>query len=153
MSLEKHTNMSPLRSVHTSWHLMAKKHNLIRLIAFFDDAVPPVKWIIHQHWIILLMDPDIVAAVGSHPQITYRRGKSIRDCLVKSHYAPLPPQGSWLNRKMVGCFRCSGCSACPYITTGKWFVRNNTSKSFFIKHHISCRSTGVIYRATWPCVL
>lgn len=91
--------------------------------------------------------------LGPYQQITYRGGTIIRDHLVRSHYVPPPSPGTWLNRKTVGCFHCSGCIAWTHITPGKPLVSKNTSKTFLIKDLISCRCTGVIYLATCLCGL
>lgn len=65
--------------------------NIFRLIASYDEAEASVKHILCQHWKILLLDPDIADTVGPVTQVTYRRGMSVRDHLVRSHAVPPSP--------------------------------------------------------------
>lgn len=55
-----------------------------------------------QYWGILKTDPDLKDISLHYPQVTYRRGRSLRDRLVHSHYTPIKKTGTWLDRKPVG---------------------------------------------------
>lgn len=55
----------------------AHRQKLTRLIATFDDVASPVRNILHHHWKVLLIDPDIGAYIGQVPQITCRHEKSL----------------------------------------------------------------------------
>lgn len=62
----------------------------ILLIATFCNAAGPIRTIIKKHWKVLIMDPDLTPHIGPTPQITYRRGKSIIDYVVQSHFILTP---------------------------------------------------------------
>lgn len=97
------------------------------------------------------MDPDIANFVGDTPQLTFRRRQNLRDKLVHSHFSPPTPTGTWLDRQIQGCYRCSGYVACDYICRGPKFVGSVTNREFRIFHFINCRSMRVVYLITCSC--
>lgn len=124
---------------------------IVRVIGTFDEASGPIKKILTKHWNILGLDPDLRDVVGTYPQVTYRRGSSLRDKLTKSHLAPISRPGNWLTRQPIGCFKCSGCVACAFIEVGSFFVSSQTGRRHQISQFFNCRSSLVIYRAKCLC--
>lgn len=40
------------------------------------------------------------------------------------------------SRRVQGCYRCSGCVTCSYLTTGNSYTITNTSRTYVIKHFV-----------------
>ncbi|CAJ0945806.1 unnamed protein product [Ranitomeya imitator] len=57
-----------------------------RFITRFSNGAEEIRKILQKHWQILCMDPDIKESIHIAPQLTFRRGRSIKDRLVHSHY-------------------------------------------------------------------
>lgn len=121
------------------------------MIGTFDEASSPIWKILNRHWDLLRLDPDLLDTVGTRPQITYRKGKSIKDRLVHSHLDPPVQPSSWLSSQIRGCYRCGKCISCRFILTGPYFVSNQMGQKFNIPYYINCKTTFVIYKATCKC--
>lgn len=95
-----------------------------RIIGTYGQRSREVTDVLRRYWNILKADPDLEDALPTHPQVTYRRGCSIRDRLVHSVYNPPKTSGTWLDRKPLGTFRCGkNCVACPFIQQSKTFKK------------------------------
>lgn len=58
----------------------------VRVIARYDQRAEEAARVVKHFWDILKIDKDITDILPSKPQITYRRGRSLRDRLVHSFY-------------------------------------------------------------------
>lgn len=76
------------------------------IIGTYDEAAGSIRDILTRHWGILNLDPDLRDIVGLRPQITYRKGPSLRDRLMKSHVDPPAHPSNWLTSQMRGCYHC-----------------------------------------------
>ncbi|CAN2390837.1 hypothetical protein PRIEUP_LOCUS874, partial [Pristimantis euphronides] len=121
-----------------------------RLIFTYNSSSAQIRSIIASKWHILQLDPDLQACVAEHPTITYRRGRSLRDRLVNSHFLERRG-GSLLEREIPGCFPCGNCSFCNVVIRTKKFQDRVSGHEYVIKHFINCKSKGVIYRITCIC--
>lgn len=110
-----------------------------------------VRKILEKHWGILGLDESLEGLVPSRPLITFRKGRSLRDRLVHSHFLEAKDNKTWLDRKPMGCFRCSDCSFCKYIVQSKNFQSATSGCIYSIRDFINCKSVGLIYMATCPC--
>lgn len=68
-----------------------KDDETLRIISTFDAAVPEVREILNTFWPILKRDPFVAEFISDKPPIVFRRGRSVGDFLVHSHYIPPPP--------------------------------------------------------------
>lgn len=84
----------------------------MRIIGQIDIQAYEVRKILTKYWSVLLLDNEIRDFLPSRPMITYRKGRSLRDRLFKSHFDPPKPIGTWLDRKPRGCFPCGTCKFC-----------------------------------------
>lgn len=109
--------------------------------------------ILNKYWNLLLLDPDLRDPLPSKPAITFRRGRSLRDRLVRSHYVRENNPGTWLDRRPIGSFKCCNCCYCKHISTGKDFTSVATGATYQIREFVNCRSVRVIYQATYLCPL
>lgn len=114
----------------------------------------PERWeIISSYWWLLLADPDAAELLAPRPLITYKKGRSLKDRLVRSHYCIEQPTGMWLDCKSLGSFRGGNCSFCDNIERTRNFTSATTGRKCIINDFINCRSTGVICLATCTCQL
>ncbi|XP_056404927.1 uncharacterized protein LOC130296905 [Hyla sarda] len=126
----------------------------IRLIGTFDERSEQVKKILGRYWGILKTDPHLKDVLSDHPSITFRRGRSIRDFVVHSHFEREEVSGSWLARKPIGTFRCGGnCIACPFMDKSKTFKNDHTGEEFKIRDFANCKTSGVVYLCRCTCPL
>lgn len=122
-----------------------------RIIGQFDDQSQEVRNVLNKYWNLLLLDPDLRELLPDKPAISFRKGRSLRDRLVRSHYVRERNPRTWLDRRPVGSFKCGRCSFCKQIKTGREFTSSVTGSAYEIRDFINCRSVGVIYQATCPC--
>lgn len=62
----------------------------MRIIGQFDIQAHKVRKILKKYWNVLLLDNVLRDILPNTPMITYRKGQSIRDRLVKSHFDTPP---------------------------------------------------------------
>ncbi|XP_056380387.1 uncharacterized protein LOC130275860 [Hyla sarda] len=127
--------------------------NSVRLIGTYDNQSERVKNILKRYWPLLRSDQDLNDIVSPYPMITFRRGRSIRDRLVHSHFVEPTRQGTWLDRKPLGTFRCGRCRACSNIQQSKSFTSVVTGREYTIRDFANCDTEGVIYVGTCTCPL
>lgn len=121
---------------------------LIWAIGQYDDHLKEVRDIINKYWNLLLLDPNFKDLLPDKPAITFRKGRSLRDRLVQSHYVRESNPGTLLDRRSIGSFKCGKCCYSKYINTGKNFTSAATVMTYQIRDYVNCRSVGVIYQAT-----
>ncbi|OCT85330.1 hypothetical protein XELAEV_18023496mg [Xenopus laevis] len=112
-----------------------------------------IKHIVQTHWHHLQTDAILGSVCQDIPMFAYKRGKNLRDVLVKadnkSHYVTQ----HFLSNPQPGNFRCYNCSVCNSMLQGTSFAHPRTAQRFQIKHRITCQSTHVIYMIVCPCGL
>lgn len=124
---------------------------ITRIIRTYDEAATPIREILRRHWGILQLDPDLREIIGPRPQITYRKGPSLRDRLIKSHFELTPDPPNWLLSNTKGCYCCSGCVACTHIQIGRHFTSHIQGRRYEIKFLLNCKFTFVVYKADCKC--
>lgn len=117
----------------------------------FDNESRNVRNILEKYWEILKNDHDIAGCIPTHPGITFRRGRSLRDHLVHSHYEAPRLEGTWLKRRINGMFRCGQCRACHFVNKTKEFQSSQTGDRFVIRDFVNCKTKGLVYICTCPC--
>lgn len=60
-------------------------------------------------------------------------------------------EGTWLDRKINGTFKCGSCKACPFVCRSKVFVSVNTGKSFTMRDFANCCTKGLVYLCKCSC--
>lgn len=122
----------------------------LRIIGQYDICSTQVRRTLGKYWDILKLDPSLEGIVPSSPLITFRKGRSLRDRLVNSHFTDKGSTGTWLQRPK-GCFKCTDCSFCSYVTPSKSFKSSVTNIVYDIKDFINCKSENLVYMCTCPC--
>lgn len=87
--------------------------------------------IIKKHWSMLRSAHPSVPEFNNPPLPSYRRGRTIRDRLVKSDQFSIPnPRATFLGPKNTGSFPCLSCIQCSSMIKGKSF--SHTLKGYEI---------------------
>lgn len=122
----------------------------IRFITTYSSGSEQIRDLLKNNWSILCSDPEIREVVCDVPQLTFRKGRSLRDHLVHSMYRTQAETKHFFP-SVLGSFRCSGCVACPHIKISKQFTSTTTTRTYRIRDFINCRTEGVVYLATCIC--
>lgn len=117
---------------------------MVRLIGTFDAAAPIIKNIVATYWPILKRDSIASEFVGDFPSVMFRKGRSIGEHLVRSHYTPIKAEGNWLDRKVVGTYS---------IQVIKQLQSPHTGLTYAARDFFNCRTSGVVYMAMCDCPL
>lgn len=122
-------------------------------VSDFSQLSPSIRDIIYRHWHIL--SHSYPAVFSDRPLMSFRRGKTLSNYLVKSDLGPLATsvQQTITGSANPGTFPCLSCAQCGNVTKGPYFTHPSTGKRFRIKGHFSCRSSYIIYLIKCPCGL
>ncbi|OCT78183.1 hypothetical protein XELAEV_18029290mg [Xenopus laevis] len=108
---------------------------------------------VKKHWHHLQTDAIIGARCQEAPMLAYKRGRNLKDMLVKgnnkAHYS-IP---HFLQNPKPGNYKCFNCSICNSMIQTTSFSHPRTSQRFQIKQRITCQSTYVVYALVCPCGL
>ncbi|CAJ0945100.1 unnamed protein product [Ranitomeya imitator] len=132
-------------------HKREDSDDVLRIIGTFDAQHQEVRRIFSRHWDVLRFDPDLRDRVGERPNITFRKGRSLRDMLVHSQYQRPRPRDTWLHRRPCGFFKCGDCSLCKWMRPCKKFQSSTTGKIFYQREFSNCKTEGVVYVASCSC--
>lgn len=105
-----------------------------------------IRDILTKHWPIWMTDNKVKRFIGDHPELTFRKTKSICDHLVSSHY-----RGSSRGDPCLRCgaYRCGACEYCPYIDNVQTKILPNGRHHEI--HFVNCKTAGVVYLMTCDC--
>lgn len=107
---------------------------------------------------VLRIDEDLEEIIPKSPQVTFRKGRSLRDRLAHSHFIPLPPKKALglKKKKTVGTFRCaSNCLACLFINQTKQFQSHSSGIKYKIRDfaHFNWKESICDGLCTYDCPL
>ncbi|CAJ0958160.1 unnamed protein product [Ranitomeya imitator] len=127
----------------------------VRFISTSNCQWNRIREILNRHWSVLQTDAILASHLTKFPLMTQRRGKNLKDNLVRSHYVAKNKTSNFLDAgsPRVGCYPCGSCVACPNILRCGTFRTSDGSREFKIRDFISCNTSFVIYYATCPCSL
>lgn len=117
-----------------------------RCILTFSNQHQTIRNIMEKHWFLLKEDPILTNYVADNQSITFRRAKSLKDNLVRSHFTDTPTDLS----KHPVTTPCGNCESCPYLDTRNKVTLPN-GEEWTQKYSASCWSTGVIYLLQCAC--
>lgn len=78
-----------------------KEGDGMRIITTYDGRSEDAVNIIKKYWDILKADPDLTDVITGRPQVTFRKGRSLKDRLIHSHYVLKRKEGTWLDRRPI----------------------------------------------------
>ena len=118
----------------------------------FHPSLPSISKIVRKHWQVMVDDDPRLERIFPTPSVVaYKRGKNLRDLLVRAKVCTLRKS----NRKKPGYSSCdrgffNQCLTCALIPKNgiKTHQCNKTKKTFKIDSPVNCVTTNVIYRIT-----
>lgn len=115
-----------------------------------------IKSAFRKHWHILESDPELTTIFKNPPLYVNKKGKSLRDRLVRASFnlkGGSSPAQTRLRPLPNGNYRCGNCAQCNNTFKTSHFSHPHTGKKFPINSVITCSSTHVIYMIRCPCGL
>ena len=115
----------------------------------FSPATAKIPGIMKKHFPLLQQGNTTKAVFPKHPTTSYRRGRTLRDLLVKAGH-PFPLQNEHGTPLPNGFFKCPSqrCIVHKHITNTSNFRSTVTNQEYPITSHITCKSSWVIYLIT-----
>lgn len=113
----------------------SKQLDTVRIETTYSSHHQLVEEAIGKHWHLLTGDPILRKYIKEYPQLTYRKGRSLKDRLVQSHFQEASP----MIKARKGMYKCGICEYCNWILEGPSFVLPNgcTHK---IGHYVDCQT-------------
>ncbi|KAM4044953.1 uncharacterized protein ACNLHF_008801 [Anomaloglossus baeobatrachus] len=122
-----------------------------RFISTYCRQWEQIRGVLNKHWAILQTEPSLEGYLPDRPMMTARRGRSLKDMLVHSHYVAKTPPLFGCGPQRVGCYPCGSCRGCKNIIRATTFCSADGLREYSIRVYISCNTSGVIYYATCGC--
>lgn len=127
--------------------LFGRRHkepsSTVRLITTYNSQHNKVKEILNRHWYLLTNDAILNKYVKNYPEITFRRAKSIRDKVTRSHFDTLNGVGE-SQGQTNGTWKCEKCDFCSWIYVNQSMYLPN-GKMHTIHHFVDCQTIGIVY--------
>ena len=124
-------------------------------IITYNPHNPPLRKWLEQFHHILLSDPKMSKVRPKAPTIAFRQAPNLRQRLVKSTLKVLPFENlEDVEILEAGCYKFQHprmgrpCVTCPRIFESKTFSSSYTKQSYKIRHHLTCKTSYVIYLVT-----
>lgn len=117
-----------------------------RCILTYSNQHQSICQIFEKYWFLLREHPILSGYVAERPLITYRRARSLRDELVRSHFVDPTVR----HRESPTTSPSGSCDACPFLDTRERVTLPN-GDLWVQKQSASCHSTGVIYLLQCVC--
>ncbi|XP_053568770.1 protein lin-9 homolog [Bombina bombina] len=105
---------------------------------------------IKEEWKLIEADGTLPFKRWEVPRLAYRRGRSLRDSLMKTDVSPLTDKQLWLKKKN-GCYKCLSCVTCNSMQTGNSYQHPERKKKYKIHWFLTCTTTHIIYLLNCPC--
>lgn len=123
-----------------------KSSTSTRIITKYNRQHAKLRSIYNKYWYLLAADQKVCKFIGSHPEITYRRSRSLVDTLVTSHHISI----NSIKNKSPGTYPCGRCNFCRFIISGRSVELPNGS-TWTPKHRTNCQSVGSVYLMICSC--
>ena len=110
----------------------------------FHPSLPSINKIVKKHWEVMVdSNQNLKRCFSVPPMIAYRRGKNLRDNLIKAKVSSKRKS----SRRKNGCKPCGqACQSCWVLQTSKTHTNPRTKQSWPINSAINCNSTNCIYK-------
>ncbi|XP_053573516.1 P43 5S RNA-binding protein [Bombina bombina] len=127
--------------------------NRLTYLTTYTADKKEVPGIVRDQWNIVTSDPTLPFTTMGPPRVTYRRGRSLRDTLVKVDPVDSYKKTTWLQSPKVGCYRCLGCTTCSGLSNTKTFSHPHTNRKCTIRYRVTCTTEFIVYLLHCPCGL
>ena len=122
-----------------------QSRKVFRLVLDYNPSLPSIGKILHSHRHLIDNSPFLAKIFPKGSIIpSFRRAKNIKEI-------PARPRRTDLNRReRQRCFKCKGkCDLCKkFLVESDHFCSASTSRSYFIRQHLHCKSKNVAYLIT-----
>ena len=110
----------------------------------FHPSLPSIQKIVKKHWEVMVdSNQNLKRCFSAPPMIAYRRGKNLRDHIIKAKVSSKRRS----SRRKNGSKPCGqGCQSCWVLKTSKTHTNPRTKQSWPINPSINCNSTNCIYK-------
>ena len=122
-------------------------------IITYNPHNPPLKGWLKEAFIVLQTDRKMKKIYQKPPSVTFRQARNLKQILVRNRLRELPyPDSS--DVPAPGCKRHDhgnrgrACMLCPRLHESKEFKSNFTGLTYRIRHHLTCKSSYVVYLVT-----
>ncbi|CAJ0966254.1 unnamed protein product, partial [Ranitomeya imitator] len=104
-------------------------------------------YVLSKYWPILKQDHAIQQFLLDRPLITAKlnTGRSLLSLCTQNIFLVGSQSPKW------GTWCCANCKGCKYIVKTNVFIDSSGEKEYKILHYINCRTSCVIYLATYLC--
>ena len=118
---------------------------IIPFVCTFNPSLPNIGKTINQYWGLLKNSSkqSVINLYECKPIVAYKRPCNLQDVLIHSNF-----NNSVTKECKVSKCRRTRCSHCKHITESTEFSSSVLSKSFQVKHNLTCSSSDVVYLIT-----
>lgn len=155
-----------------SFNKFTKGGPFLPLIINFDNRFnirPTLNKVLENWWTnYILINPDLYTFIDSHPQLVFKKGKTLSNFLVKNKISVnLPHNTNSLildetdaeninileeldleNNPRVSTCNIKRCLCCNYINPNYTFRSTNTNNNYYFNTSMNCNVSNVIYLIT-----
>ena len=121
-----------------------KDDNREALVLTYHPNLPQISKIVKKHWAVMVAeDPKLKKVFGAPSVVGYRRGKSLKDHLVRAKL----PAGKKSGRWKCGFKDCGGsCVTCILSENATSHTNSITGETWKIHTELNCKSSNVVYK-------
>lgn len=131
-----------------------KQMERIPFVSTYTEESSRIGQVINKHWSILKDSFTQIPGFQKPPLLSYRKGVSLKDRLVKSEIqVERGLKQTHFGSARKGSFPCLSCVNCRIMQKGEVFTHPNTGKRYDLKHFLTCNSEWVVYIIWCPCKL
>ena len=130
------------------------KSNHIPFVTKYNRTLPSIGEILHRHWNLLQLNPNIKVSFTEPLVLAYKRCPNLRDFLgsntVENNRVKRKQKQSKEGQSKL-CLTRDGNLYCTQIVNTSTFKNNVTNRTYNIYHNLTCKSRYIIY--VMECVL
>ncbi|XP_045194931.2 amidase-like [Mercenaria mercenaria] len=111
--------------------------DIVPFVTEYNPSLPNIASIIHKYWDLFKLSPNVSVQQlhSSRPVLAYKRGKNLKDFLVKSRYSAMPPTP--ISARSSKCYR-PRCTHCSKIVETDEFVSSSNSSILLSEGFTGC---------------
>ena len=123
--------------------------DIVPFVVEYNPSLPNIGSILHKYWDLFQLSPNpSVQQLHSYkPVLAYKRGKNLKDFLVKSRHTSTSLPAVPVSARSKRCSR-PRCTHCPRIVETNEFASSSNMSRFKLRFDTDCTSSKVIYLIT-----
>ena len=122
-------------------------HKPLTIITTYNKTLPNIKSIIEDNWHLLHINPSISKIFTEKPKVAYKRNPNLKQLIGQQRISKnkVYRKPSHTTGMCKPCTSQHGNLCCTLIKRTSEFTNRLTGKIFQIYHHLTCKSSKVIY--------